>query len=118
MGSMKITQGGLRLSGRTLVTDRLVATAIRARSGRPLLIESAANITLNARNTQGRLVNSLKLSECIFIFILFSSHLVTICGYIILRNNNWNNGLFIGHTKKKKIKKMQMHRNLNRIMRL
>jgi hypothetical protein len=63
MGSMKITHGGLRLSGRTLVTDRLVATAIRSRAGRPLLIESAANITLNARNTQGRLVNSLKLSE-------------------------------------------------------
>lgn len=63
MGSMKIMQGGLQLSGRTLITDRLVATAIRSRAGRPILIESSANITLNARNQQGRLVNSLKLSK-------------------------------------------------------
>jgi len=60
---MKITHGGLRLSGRTLVTNRLVASAIRSRPGRPLLIESTANVTLTARNSQGRLVNSLKLSE-------------------------------------------------------
>lgn len=63
MGPMKITPGGLRLSGRTLVTDRLVASAIRSRVGHPLLIESAANITMNARNADGRLLNSLKLSE-------------------------------------------------------
>ncbi|XP_022164678.1 zeta-sarcoglycan isoform X2 [Myzus persicae] len=63
MGSMKITHGGLRLSGRTLVTNRLVASAIRSRAGRPLLIESTANVTLNARNSQGRLVNSLKLTK-------------------------------------------------------
>lgn len=63
MGSMKIVQGGLKLSGRTLIMDRLVASAIRSRAGRPILIESTANITLSARNSQGRLVNSLKLSE-------------------------------------------------------
>ncbi|KAL5238502.1 hypothetical protein ACI65C_005912 [Semiaphis heraclei] len=63
MGSMKITHGGLRLSGRTLVTNRLVASAIRSRTGRPLLIESTANVTLTARNSQGRLVNSLKLTK-------------------------------------------------------
>lgn len=63
MGSMKITHGGLRLSGRTLVTNRLVASAIRSRPGRPLLIESTANVTLTARNSQGRLVNSLKLTK-------------------------------------------------------
>ncbi|XP_026820169.1 zeta-sarcoglycan [Rhopalosiphum maidis] len=63
IGSMKITHGGLRLSGRTLVTNRLVASAIRSRTGHPLLIESTANVTLTARNSQGRLVNSLKLTK-------------------------------------------------------
>jgi len=63
IGSMKITHGGLRLSGRTLVTNRLVASAIRSRVGHPLLIESTANVTLSARNSLGRQVNSLKLSE-------------------------------------------------------
>lgn len=70
IGSIKITQGGIQLSGRTLVTDRLVASAIRSRVGHPLLIESSANITLNARNSQGRLVNSLKLSEYIKYIII------------------------------------------------
>uniref|UniRef100_A0A2H8TEW7 Zeta-sarcoglycan n=2 Tax=Melanaphis sacchari TaxID=742174 RepID=A0A2H8TEW7_9HEMI len=63
IGSMKITHGGLRLSGRTLVTNRLVASAIRSRVGRPILIESTANVTLTARNSQGRLMNSLKLTK-------------------------------------------------------
>ncbi|VVC42172.1 Hypothetical protein CINCED_3A023444 [Cinara cedri] len=63
MGSMKITQGGLWLSGRTLITDRLVASAIRSRTGRPLVFESTANVTLTARNSQGRLLNSLKLTK-------------------------------------------------------
>lgn len=63
MGSLKITNGGLKLSGRTLVTNRLVASAIRSRIGRPLLVESTANITLTTRNAQGRVLNSLKLSK-------------------------------------------------------
>lgn len=63
MGSMKIKQGGLWLSGQTVVTDRLVASSIRSRPGRPLVFESTANVTLNARNSQGRLLNSLKLSK-------------------------------------------------------
>ncbi|CAH1732810.1 unnamed protein product [Aphis gossypii] len=63
IGSMKITHGGLRLSGRTLVTNRLVASAIRSRVGHPLLIESTANVTLSARNSLGRQVNSLKLTK-------------------------------------------------------
>lgn len=73
---MKIIHGGLRLSGRTLVTNRLVASAIRSRTGRPLLIESTANVTLTARNSQGRLVNSLKLSKYYTVLYNLSVHCV------------------------------------------
>ncbi|XP_050426502.1 delta-sarcoglycan isoform X2 [Adelges cooleyi] len=63
MGTIKVVNGGIRLSGHSVVLDRLIASTIRSRVGYPISIESAANISIFARNSQGRLVNSLKLTK-------------------------------------------------------
>ncbi|XP_050527329.1 gamma-sarcoglycan isoform X2 [Daktulosphaira vitifoliae] len=63
MGTLKIVNGGIRLSGHTVVLDRLIASTIRSRTGYPITVESSANVSIFARNSQGRLVNSLKLTK-------------------------------------------------------
>ena len=56
---MRITPNGIKLNGDAMVMDSLWTSQISSK--RPLVVESSYNITLTARDTQGRLANRLVL---------------------------------------------------------
>lgn len=82
MGQLKVVAGGLQLSGQALVLDMLRASTIRSRHGQPISIgkfsvnpflnerlillvptESSRNFSINTRDWEGRLENSLFLGH-------------------------------------------------------
>ena len=72
---MKITPNGIQLNGEAMVLDTLLTSQISSKPGRSLTIDSSRNITLTARDDQGRIANKLFLGESGFwcILILFST---------------------------------------------
>lgn len=63
MGNLKIVKGGIQLEGRSMVMGSLFASLIRSREGRPLTLESFHNFTVNIRNENGVVTNSLFLRK-------------------------------------------------------
>lgn len=63
MGRLRVVDSGLRLDGEAEFLNSLFAAQIRSRKDQPLKIESSRNITLNARNRQGRIINRLLIGN-------------------------------------------------------
>jgi len=63
MGHLKMTPSGIQLNGEAMAMDTLMTSHVHARNGRPLLIDSSQNITLTARDNQGRSYNQLFLGD-------------------------------------------------------
>lgn len=61
MGQLKIVSGGLKLEGKTFVLDSLVASSIKSRSDKPIVIESTKNLTLRTRHKNGYISSWLVL---------------------------------------------------------
>ena len=77
---MRITPNGITLNGDAMVMDSLWTSKISSK--RPLVVDSSYNITLTARDPQGRLANRLVLgteqfnsySSVLSIFLLNIAH--------------------------------------------
>lgn len=63
MGKLRILEEGIRLDGEAEFTHSLYTTTLESRKGLPLKIESAQNITLNARNKNGQIINRLFIGD-------------------------------------------------------
>jgi len=63
IGNLKITPSGIQLNGEAMAMDTLMASHISARKGRPLVMDSSQNITITARDNQGRSYNQLFLGD-------------------------------------------------------
>jgi len=63
MGNLKITPSGIQLNGEAMAMDTLMTSHIHAREGRPLVLDSSQNITITARDNQGRSYNQLFLGD-------------------------------------------------------
>ncbi|XP_057377649.1 zeta-sarcoglycan-like [Daphnia carinata] len=63
IGNMKITPSGIQLNGEAMVLDSLMTSQISSKRGQPLVFDSSQNITLTARDAQGRAANKIFLGE-------------------------------------------------------
>lgn len=63
IGNMKITPSGIQLNGEAMVLDTLITSHISAKQGQPLVFDSSQNITMNARDAQGRIANKIFLGK-------------------------------------------------------
>jgi len=63
MGPLRVVPGGVQLRGEAMVLDSLVASRVRSRKGQPIHIESSKNISLRARGSDGRILNSIFLGN-------------------------------------------------------
>jgi len=63
IGNLKITPNGIQLNGEAMAMDTLMTSHISARKGRPLVMDSSQNITITARDNQGRSYNQLFLGD-------------------------------------------------------
>ncbi|RLU15940.1 hypothetical protein DMN91_011698 [Ooceraea biroi] len=59
IGSLKVVPGGIELRGQAAVLDALVASSLRSRRGKNLVLESWSNFTASARSHDGRLLARL-----------------------------------------------------------
>ena len=73
MGHLKMTPSGIQLNGEAMAMDTLMTSHVHARNGRPLLIDSSQNITLTARDNQGRSYNQLFLGKPVYFPLLINS---------------------------------------------
>lgn len=58
---MKITPGGIQLNGDAMILDSLMTSSVSSKKGQPLTVESSQSVTLNARDSQGRIANKVFL---------------------------------------------------------
>ncbi|GAB1864839.1 SGCZ protein [Camponotus japonicus] len=63
IGSLKVVPGGIELRGQAAVLDALVASNLRSRRGKNLVLESWSNFTASARSHDGRLLARLTVGE-------------------------------------------------------
>ncbi|XP_048511016.1 delta-sarcoglycan isoform X3 [Athalia rosae] len=63
IGSLKVVPGGLELRGQATILDALVASSVKSRRGRNLILESWSNFTASARSHDGRLLARFTLGE-------------------------------------------------------
>ncbi|XP_077269541.1 sarcoglycan delta isoform X2 [Temnothorax americanus] len=63
IGSLKVVPGGIELRGQAAVLDALVASSLRSRRGKNLVLESWSNFTASARSHDGRLLARLTVGE-------------------------------------------------------
>lgn len=63
IGNMKITPGGIQLNGDAMMLDSLMTSSISSKKGQPLIFESSQNVTLTARDSQGRVANRIFLGN-------------------------------------------------------
>jgi len=63
IGNMKITPGGIQLNGDAMMLDSLMTSSISSKKGQPLTFESSQNVTLTARDSQGRVANRIFLGN-------------------------------------------------------
>lgn len=63
MGKLRITNTGVRVEGRTEFLQSVYASKIRSTQAAALYLESARNITLNARNSENKIQNRLFIGE-------------------------------------------------------
>lgn len=63
MGQLKVVNGGIQVTGQTMILDLLRASKIRSKYNQPLSIESSRNFTINTRNLDGFIENQLFLGH-------------------------------------------------------
>lgn len=63
IGSLKVVPGGVELRGQAAVLDALVASSLRSRRGKNLVLESWSNFTASARSQDGRLLARFTVGE-------------------------------------------------------
>ncbi|KOX73684.1 Zeta-sarcoglycan [Melipona quadrifasciata] len=63
IGSLKVVPGGIELRGQAAVLDALVASSLRSRRGKNLVLESWSNFTASARSHDGRLLARFTVGE-------------------------------------------------------
>ncbi|XP_068970910.1 zeta-sarcoglycan isoform X1 [Bombus flavifrons] len=63
IGSLKVVPGGVELRGQAAVLDALVASSLRSRRGKNLVLESWSNFTASARSHDGRLLARFTVGE-------------------------------------------------------
>ncbi|OAD57194.1 Zeta-sarcoglycan [Eufriesea mexicana] len=63
IGSLKVVPGGIELRGQAAVLDALVASSLRSRQGKNLVLESWSNFTASARSHDGRLLARFTVGE-------------------------------------------------------
>ncbi|XP_063989502.1 zeta-sarcoglycan isoform X1 [Diachasmimorpha longicaudata] len=63
IGSLKVVPGGVELRGQAAILDALIASSVRSRRGRNLVLESWGNFTASARSHDGRLLARFTLGE-------------------------------------------------------
>ncbi|XP_018046437.1 PREDICTED: zeta-sarcoglycan [Atta colombica] len=63
IGSLKVVPGGIELRGQAAVLDALIASSLRSRKGKNLVLESWSNFTASARSHDGRLLARLTVGE-------------------------------------------------------
>ncbi|XP_046835872.1 zeta-sarcoglycan isoform X1 [Vespa crabro] len=63
IGSLKVVPGGIELRGQAAILDALVASSLRSRRGKNLVLESWSNFTATARSHDGRLLAKLTVGE-------------------------------------------------------
>lgn len=63
IGSLKVVPGGIELRGQAAVLDALVASSLRSRRGKNLVLESWSNFTASARSHDGRLLARLTVGK-------------------------------------------------------
>ncbi|XP_043803133.1 zeta-sarcoglycan isoform X1 [Apis laboriosa] len=63
IGSLKVVPGGIELRGQAAVLDALVASSLRSRRGKNLVLESWNNFTASARSHDGRLLARFTVGE-------------------------------------------------------
>ncbi|XP_076675979.1 sarcoglycan delta isoform X1 [Andrena cerasifolii] len=63
IGSLKVVPGGIELSGQAAILDALVASSLRSRRGKNLVLESWSNFTASARSHDGRQLARLTVGE-------------------------------------------------------
>lgn len=63
MGLLKIISSGMRVDGKTIIMDRLVANTISSRTKQSIVIESSKNFTISARDRSGRIENLMMIGE-------------------------------------------------------
>ncbi|KAF8785370.1 Delta-sarcoglycan like protein [Argiope bruennichi] len=61
MGRLRIFRDGIRLEGRSHFLHTIYAAKIQSRRDQDLKLESSRNITINARNKEGKITNRLTL---------------------------------------------------------
>ncbi|GFY74694.1 zeta-sarcoglycan [Trichonephila inaurata madagascariensis] len=61
MGRLRILKDGLRLEGRSHFLHTIYAAKIQSRRDQDLKLESSRNITINARNKEGKITNRLSI---------------------------------------------------------
>lgn len=60
---MRITPTGIQLNGDAMAMDTLMASHITSKPGVPLVVDSTQNITMTARDAQGRAANKIFLGK-------------------------------------------------------
>ncbi|GAB6026898.1 hypothetical protein CHUAL_013543 [Chamberlinius hualienensis] len=79
MGKLRILDKGIRLEGEAEFLRSLYTSTLESRKNLPLKIESAHNLTLNARSEDGQIINRLFIGD----------HKVeTMAGRFIIKNSN------------------------------
>ncbi|XP_043468420.1 zeta-sarcoglycan [Leptopilina heterotoma] len=63
IGSLKVVPGGIELRGQAAILDALIASSVRSRRGRNLVLESWGNFTASARSEDGRVLARFTLNE-------------------------------------------------------
>lgn len=63
IGSLKVVPGGIELRGQAAVLDALVASSLKSRRGKNLVLESWSNFTASARSHDGRLLARLTVGK-------------------------------------------------------
>ncbi|XP_026479925.1 gamma-sarcoglycan-like [Ctenocephalides felis] len=63
MGSLRFVPGGLQLIGNTLMLGSLTASSIKAKHGRPLILESFHNFTIHTRDKHGMISDRFFLGQ-------------------------------------------------------
>ncbi|XP_055934292.1 zeta-sarcoglycan-like [Argiope bruennichi] len=63
MGNLRVRKDGIRLEGQSVFLKSLYVSKIRSRQDQPLRLESARNITINTRNSKGKITSRLNLGD-------------------------------------------------------
>lgn len=63
MGRLRILKNGLRLEGESQFLHALYAAEVHSRTEQPLKLESSRNVTINARNKEGKITNRLYIGH-------------------------------------------------------